>query len=98
MKEKDIDPKPLFDLGQVVGTPGALRTLRDAEQLPAGLLDRHVTGDWGDLPDEDKAENDLCVEKGFRIFSAYKLQIGVSVWVITEWDRSVTTISLPEEY
>ena len=92
------DLKPLFQLGQIVGTPGALQALQDAEQDPLGLLIRHVTGDWGDLDDEDKAENDLSVEKGFRILSAYKLETDVKVWVITEWDRSVTTLLLPEEY
>lgn len=92
------EPKPLFDLGQVVGTPGALLALEDAEQHPVELLTRHAIGDWGELPDEDKKENELSVEKGFRIFSAYKLQSGVKVWVITEWDRSVTTILLPSEY
>ena len=91
-------PKPLFDLGQVVGTPGALEALVDAEQLPDEILVRHVTGDWGDLDDEDKAENELSVEQGFRILSAYKLQTGVKVWVITERDRSVTTLLLPDEY
>jgi len=96
--DEDSDPRPRFRLGQVVGTPGALQALRDAGQLPAELLARHVTGDWGDLPDEDKAENELSVEKGFRVFSAYKLHAGVKVWVITEWDRSVTTILLPDEY
>ena len=96
--DKDSEPKPLFSLGQVVGTPGALQALVAAEQNPSELLTRHVTGDWGDLVDEDKEENELSVEKGFRIFSAYKLQTGVKVWVITEWDRSTTTILLPEEY
>ena len=81
-----------------MGTPGALQALRDAEQLPAELLTRHVTGDWGDLPDEDKEENELSVEEGFRILSAYNLQIGRKVWIITEADRSVTTILLPEDY
>ena len=92
------EPKPLFDLGQVVGTPGALGALEDAEQHPVELLARHVTGDWGELPDEDKEENELSVNAGLRIFSAYKLPTGVKVWVITEWDRSVTTVLLPEEY
>jgi hypothetical protein len=96
--DKDSAPKPLFELGQVVGTPGALQALNDAEQLPAELLNRHVTGDWGDLCDEDKAENELSVEQGFRILSAYKLRTGRKVWVITEWDRSATTILLPDEY
>ena len=98
LDDRDSDPKTLFGLGQVVGTPGALRALGEAGQLPAELLARHVTGDWGDLPDEDKAENELSVEEGFRIFSAYELQTGAKVWVITEADRSATTFLLPGEY
>jgi hypothetical protein len=94
----DSEPKPLFDLGQVVGTPGALAALKEAEQHPVELLARHVVGDWGDLPEEDKEENELSVKEGFRILSAYKLQSGVKIWVITEADRSATTILLPEEY
>jgi hypothetical protein len=66
--------------------------------LLSEFLARHVTGDWGDLGDEDKEENELSVEQGFRILSAYKLQGGGKVWVITETDRSATTILLPEEY
>jgi hypothetical protein len=96
--DKDSDPKPLFELGQVVGTPGALQALEDARQHPVELLTRHVTGDWGDLCAEDKAENELSVEQGFRILSAYKLGTGIKVWVITEADRSATTFLLPEEY
>jgi hypothetical protein len=90
--------KPLFNLGQIVGTPGALIAMEEAKQLPVELLLRHVTGDWGDLDDEDKKENELSVKEGFRILSAYNLDTGVKVWVITEWDRSVTTILLPNEY
>lgn len=90
--------KPLFQLGQIVGTPGAVQALLEAEQDPLGLLIRHVTGDWGDLDDEDKEENDLSVEKGFRILSAYKLETGVKIWIITESDRSATTLLLPEDY
>lgn len=92
------EPKPLFRLGQIVGTPGAVDAIKDAQQDPVELLLRHVTGDWGDLDDEDKKENELSVKEGFRILSAYKLETGMKVWVITEWDRSVTTILLPEEY
>ena len=96
--DREPGPEPLFALGQVVGTPRALQALRDAEQHPVELLIRHITGDWGDLCDEDKAENELSVECGFRTLSSYKLQTGVKVWVITEWDRSVTTLLLPDEY
>ena len=98
LKHQEEQRKPLFQLGQLVGTPGALDALADADQDPAELLHRHITGDWGDLDDEDKKENELSVEEGFRILSAYKLDTGVKIWVITEWDRSVTTILLPEDY
>ena len=96
--EQEDEPKPLFRLGQIVGTPGALDALIVAQQEPVNLLLRHVTGDWGDLDYEDKKENELSVKEGFRILSSYALETGVKVWVITEWDRSVTTILLPEEY
>ena len=96
--DEEDGPKPLFDLGQIVGTPGAMRALEEAEKHPSELLVRHVTGDWGELPDEDKEENERSVEQGFRILSAYTLETGTKVWVITEWDRSVTTLLLPVEY
>lgn len=96
--EEIEDPRPLFDLGQVVGTPGALHEITKAEQNPVEFLLRHQTGDWGELCDEDIEENERSVEQGFRILSAYKLDTGVKVWIITEWDRSVTTILLPSEY
>lgn len=57
-----------------------------------------MTGDWGNLDDEDKKENELSVKEGFRILSAYKLDSVVKVWIITEWDRSVLAILLPDEY
>ena len=91
-------PKPLFDLGQVVATPGALQALGEARQGPVEFLARHVTGDWGVVCEEDKAENELSVREGFRILSAYRLRTGVKVWVITEADRSATTLLLPSEY
>jgi len=90
--------RPLFALGQVVATPGALTALEEAEQTPAEFLDRHRIGDWGELGEEDKQENELSVQKGFRILSAYILNTGVKIWLITEADRSATTFLLPEEY
>jgi hypothetical protein len=90
--------EPLFELGQIVGTPGALQALKEAELDPVELLVRHVTGDWGNVPDEDKEENDLSVQRGLRILSAYELETGAKIWLITEWDRSVTTLLLPAEY
>ena len=96
--EEEDEPNPLFRLGQIVGTPGALDALIEAKQEPVDLLHRHVTGDWRDLDEEDKKENELSVKEGFRILSAYHLETGVKVWVITEWNRSVTTILLPTEH
>ena len=102
MKEGSQGPeaerRPLFNLGQPVATPGALDALAQAEEAPAAYLMRHVTGDWGDLPEEDIQENELSLQQGNRLFSAYHLNTGKKIWVITEWDRSVTTILLPEEY
>lgn len=90
--------KALFPLGQVVATPGALEALENAGQEPAEFLQRHVSGDWGDVPPEDAQENELSVSQGFRILSAYPLSTGTKMWIITEADRSVTTLLLPDEY
>ena len=87
-----------FALGRVVATPGALRALEKAEQAPDVFLDRHVNGDWGDVPEEDKQENEVSVEQGFRILSAYTTSASDRIWVLTEADRSATIILLPEEY
>jgi hypothetical protein len=87
-----------FPLGRVGATPGALRALEQAEQLPAEFLDRHVNGDWGDVPEADKQENEFSVERGLRILSAYTTSAGEKIWILTEADRSATTILLPEEY
>ena len=89
----------LFSLGRVVATPGALALLAGAGEDPAGLLARHVSGDWGEVPPEDARENELSVRGGFRIVSSYPVGSGgARVWPITEADRSSTCILLPEEY
>jgi hypothetical protein len=90
--------KPLFDLGQLVATPGALAALEKTGQTPMEFLSRHWRGDWGDLPEEDKAENQLSLEKGFRLLSSYRTNANDKIWVITEADRSHTTLLLPDEY
>ena len=87
----------LFQLGDCVGTPGALQLLADNDVSYLNLLDRHVSGDWGDVPPDDVAENAYAVDKPLRILSAYKLKTG-TVWIITEADRSSTTLLLPEDY
>jgi len=88
-----------FPLGRIVGTPGALDALKEAGVLPAWALDRHVSGDWGDVCHEDRQANEEALREGLRLLSAYRLpETGVKLWVITEWDRSATTLLLPEEY
>ena len=90
--------QPLFDLGRFVATPGVLAALEKTGQNAMEFLSRHVTGDWGDLPQEDKDENQLSLAKGFRLLSSYRTSCGDKIWVITEADRSQTTLLLPDEY
>jgi hypothetical protein len=94
--------QPLFPLGNICATPGALEVIRDASaephELAAELITRHVLGDWGQLDAEDIAANNASVKDGTRILSAYELSTGTKLWVITEADRSTTTLLLPEEY
>lgn len=89
---------PLFLLGEVVATPGAVEALETHNILPLQLLQRHVTGDWGDVCEEDAQSNTDAVQYGDRILSSYVIGTSTKVWVITEWDRSVTTLLLPSEY
>ena len=93
---------PRFPLGQIVSTPGALQRLAQ-EQIPAvALLRRHVSGDWGECSEEDTQTNNAALRCGARLFSVYFLdgshQPDKRIWVITEADRSTTTLLLPEEY
>lgn len=88
----------LFPLGQTVATPGALAALAEAGQTPEQFLHRHQVGDWGIVDEADRKENDFSVQEGLRILSAYRLATEVKIWVITEWNRTVTTILLPSEY
>ena len=98
--------KPLFSLGQLLATPGALAMLETFGVHPLALvLGRHVVGDWGDLCHEDRALSNHSLANGMRIFSPYKLACSTgnsatteTVWVITEADRAVTTILLPGDY
>ena len=93
-----ITKQPLFDLGQLVATPGALTALEKAGQNAMEFLSRHVTGDWGDIPEEDCKENQYSLEHGFRLLSSYRTNADQVVWVITEGSRSHTTLLLPDEY
>lgn len=87
-----------FPLGQIDSTPAALEALNDSGQSPSFFLNRHVSGDWGDVCEDDKAANDDALLHGDRILSAYRTAKGIKIWVITEADRSSTCILLPEEY
>jgi len=91
-------PAAKFELGQLVATPGALSALEEAGQDAIKFVSRHASGDWGDLSEEDRNENEFSLLHGFRLLSSYRLRNGVKVWVITEADRSSTTLLLPDEY
>ena len=88
----------LFPLGKIYLTIGARETLNESTEDAFQFLEKHQTGNWGDLCENDKNENELSVKEGFRIFSSYKTAKGEKIWIITEADRSSTTILLPEEY
>jgi hypothetical protein len=89
---------PLFPPGRIVATTGALALLEQANKSPLEFLSRHLRGDWGDLCHEDKTENELSLKHGFRIMSSYEVSDTEKLWIITEADRSVTTLLLPSEY
>jgi hypothetical protein len=89
---------PLFPAGRIVATPGALALLEEAQKSPSEFLSRHLRGDWGDLCQEDKAENELSLKHGFRLLSSYPVTDNETLWIITEADRLVTTLLLPAEY
>ena len=91
-------PAKRFAPGSVVATPSALEALRASGDDPLVLLQRHLSGDWGDADEHDRRENELSVQRGWRILSSYMLTNGTRVWLITEADRSCTTFLLPEEY
>ena len=93
-----IERRPLFPLGQLVATPGALAALQKAGQSPTEFLSLHVRGQWGDIPEEDRQENEYSLEHGFRLLSSYRTNANETIWIVTESDRSVTTFLLPCEY
>jgi hypothetical protein len=93
----DMTKTICFPLGHIVATPGALELLDRMAVNASELLQRHQRGDWGDVPPEDAAENEFAIVNGLRILSSYSLGED-RVWVITEADRSATTLLLPQEY
>ena len=85
-----------FRSGQIVITPAALNTLSQTDVQTA--LVRHLRGDWGDVDAHDRKENELSLQRGFRLLSVYHAGNGTKFWIITEADRSATTILLPSDY
>jgi len=94
----DETPKVLFSLGNIYLTVGAQEELEESNQTANEFLARHQKGDYGLICEDDRRENELSVKEGFRILSSYKTNADVKIWVITEADRSSTTLLLPEEY
>ena len=90
--------EPLFRLGTLVATPGALALLREFALAPIDFLIRHRQGDWGDLDEDDIKANRAALHYGTRLLSAYEISADRKLWIITEADRSSTTLLLPEEY
>lgn len=90
-----------FNPGQLVVTRGVNDLITDNEEFARHVslsLKRHMEGDWGDLCDEDRVTNELSLQRGERLFSVYRKDGVPTIWVITEWDRSVTTVLFPDEY
>jgi hypothetical protein len=95
-KKQMTGTAPRFPLGQTVMTPGVAQKIPQDEVYDA--MRRHQCGDWGQVGRNDWEENELSLKEGFRLLSAYTSRGGTKFWIITEWDRSMTTVLLPEEY
>jgi hypothetical protein len=92
---------PIFETGQIVSTRGVFDLADEDPEFAKFIQDslsRHVKGDWGDMSAEDKTQNDFSIKNGFRLFSAYEKEGLPKIWIITEANRSVTTILFPDEY
>ena len=88
-----------FPTGHLVMTAGVDALVRQGRLNPSSYLRRHLSADWGDLDDSDRRQNDAALKSGEdRLFSSYQVTPTLKLWIITEWDRSVTTLLLPSEY
>ena len=85
-----------FKMGMLVSTPNALDSLNQQDIQTS--IGRHMSGDWGELDAHDRAENEYALTRRLRLFSVYEDRKGIKFWIITEADRSVTTVLLPEDY
>ena len=95
----DLASQARFSPGQVVMTTGVDELVRQGRLNPTPYLRRHLHGDWGDLSGDDRRLNDAALASGEdRLFSSYQVMPDLKLWIITEWDRSVTTLLLPSEY
>lgn len=88
----------LFELGQLLATPGVLGAVEASGDDLMSYIARHASGDWGIVDKDDQRANDRALKDGTRLLSAYLLKDGTKIWVITEADRSATTVLLPDEY
>ncbi len=95
-QERPRPVEPKFSLGQTVVTRTALAVLSALDV--AGALYRHERGDWGETGRDDAQANERALKQGERLLSVYRTAAGVKFWVISEWDRSATTVLLPEDY
>lgn len=98
MLPRAISEAAIFHLGRLVATPQALEVLEQHGIAPLSLLKRHASGDWGDVSKDDAMANQAALQSGSRLLSAYRIGSDTKVWVITEADRTVTTLLLPSEY
>ena len=98
MNQPTIGNAMLFPLGDLVATPRALNALEKNGIVPMRLIARHMRGDWGNVPHDDAAANTEALRIGARLLSSYALSDSARIWIITEADRSATTLLLPEEY
>lgn len=89
---------PRFKLGRILATPGALEVIADARISIVDLLIKHLRGDFGEIAESDRAENELAIATGKRILSSYVLVNRQTIWLVTEADRSATTFLLPGDY
>ena len=92
------NPRVPFPLGDIVLTEKASAALQSTGQIPEQLLARHCFADWGELDEEDWERNNHALENALRLLSAYRLRDDTKIWVVTEWDRSATTVLCPDEY
>jgi len=90
-----------FCHGQLLMTRGVNDMVADSTEFAKHVqlsLKRHLSGDWGNVCDEDRVTNELALQEGDRLLSVYMKEGLPKLWIITEWDRSVTTVLFPEEY